>query len=689
MAISHVFSSPIADFTGTVVVYDSAGQTATGAASDIVKPSDWNSAHNQYMTISGNTAGASTLSGTNLVLQGGSNVTLSANGQTLIFHGNSGGGASQMTAYATANTTLSTSGTIAQSAFNVAGYGGVSAGISNGSLVIAGPPTSSLNISGALSASSNGSTINLGVGTVSATATGNTTQASSGTLNLNALVVNGVGGVSAGISNGSLVISGATGGGAGGAAISAAGGSQNTGTVIFSNSNGVSFGYNAGTITATVNPGAAAGIAAIADSAQTATSGTIVFSNSNNITFGMSGSTRITASASYPAQTNQTGNFYVTANSTQLSSTAGIDHRSLSFAGAGNVSVGVSQGVVVISATGGGGGIALANSETTYTSGTAQMSVAGGAMTIASTTGQKFNFSVPATSSLVAGANITISTGGSTITIIAGTAAPSPMVFSAGASSASLNSVVFSNSNGISFGLNGSTVTGSHNALTQQSTQPVAFSAGAASSNFSTLQFQDSNGISWSNNAGSIRVTHDLQYTSATSAITSNAFPSANTTKFAGTGTTITGNALITLDSLGLKFNGTSLAGISTGSAGANVGISMTHNSSGLNLSITTPAQSVQPMYYSASGTSSSSGTIQFGNTQGVSFSLSNGSIVGTVKTDYQSSNANYLTSQSNQAFSAGAAQSNFQTLIFQDSNGVSWSNNAGSIRVTHDLQYT
>jgi hypothetical protein len=40
-------------------------------------------------------------------------------------------------------------------------------------------------------------------------------------------------------------------------------------------------------------------------------------------------------------------------------------------------------------------------------------------------------------------------------------------------------------------------------------------------------------------------------------------------------------------------------------------------------------------MYYSASGTSSQSNTIQFGNTQGISFSLSNGSIVGTVKTDY------------------------------------------------------
>ena len=94
-------------------------------------------------------------------------------------------------------------------------------------------------------------------------------------------------------------------------------------------------------------------------------------------------------------------------------------------------------------------------------------------------------------------------------------------------------------------------------------------------------------------------------------------------------------------------------------------------------------------MYWAASGTTTNSNTLVFGNTQGVSFSLSNGSLVGSVKTDYQSSNANYLTSQSGQAFSAGAASSAFQTLSFQDSNGVSFSNNAGAIRLTHDLQYT
>ena len=63
MAVQHVFSNAVAD----------------GTVTSIVRPSDWNSYHNQQVTLSGNTAGQSTVSGTNIVFQGGNNVTLSAN----------------------------------------------------------------------------------------------------------------------------------------------------------------------------------------------------------------------------------------------------------------------------------------------------------------------------------------------------------------------------------------------------------------------------------------------------------------------------------------------------------------------------------------------------------------------------------------------------------------------------------
>jgi hypothetical protein len=60
-------------------LYHAYSQTvADGTATSVVRPSDWNSAHVQGQTISGNTAGFSSFTGTNIVLQGGNNVTLSA-----------------------------------------------------------------------------------------------------------------------------------------------------------------------------------------------------------------------------------------------------------------------------------------------------------------------------------------------------------------------------------------------------------------------------------------------------------------------------------------------------------------------------------------------------------------------------------------------------------------------------------
>lgn len=108
-------------------------------------------------------------------------------------------------------------------------------------------------------------------------------------------------------------------------------------------------------------------------------------------------------------------------------------------------------------------------------------------------------------------------------------AAGAAITVSDAASSGTIGRLAFTNLNGVTLSLStgaaGShTIVGSHNALTSQSNQ--AFSADA-SSTFQTLTFQNSNGVSFSNNAGALRVTHDLQFTSATSAITSNALHSS------------------------------------------------------------------------------------------------------------------------------------------------------------------
>ncbi len=87
MAISHVKSNTIADFTGTVTVYNSAGATTTAAATDLVRPADWNSAHNLFYTLSGNTSNASTASGTNVVFAASGGMTLAGSTGSIIFSG--------------------------------------------------------------------------------------------------------------------------------------------------------------------------------------------------------------------------------------------------------------------------------------------------------------------------------------------------------------------------------------------------------------------------------------------------------------------------------------------------------------------------------------------------------------------------------------------------------------------------
>ena len=83
MTILHNFSNTTPDFTGTITGFNSQGSTVTLAASNLVRPSDWNSAHNIVMTLTGNTSNESTVSGSNIVLRGGDNVTLIGSGSVI------------------------------------------------------------------------------------------------------------------------------------------------------------------------------------------------------------------------------------------------------------------------------------------------------------------------------------------------------------------------------------------------------------------------------------------------------------------------------------------------------------------------------------------------------------------------------------------------------------------------------
>jgi hypothetical protein len=167
------------------------------------------------VVIGGNTAGAtaSVSSGT-LFLAGGNNVTLSQNGQSVTISGGAAGGATSAGVYATGNTTNNSSSTLALSSQLFNFQGGITGGLSNGSIQISAPGVSSLSNSNNVSFGTNGSTITASASfsqsnqQMTVFATGNTTQASTNTTNASSLIFAGSGGISMGVSGGTILASG-------------------------------------------------------------------------------------------------------------------------------------------------------------------------------------------------------------------------------------------------------------------------------------------------------------------------------------------------------------------------------------------------------------------------------------------------------------------------------------------------
>jgi hypothetical protein len=413
-------------------------------------------------------------------------------------------------------------------------------------------------------------------------------------------------------------------------------------SLSFHGAGGVSVGVSNGSVVVSGATGGGAGGAAISAGTQSGNTGTIVFSNSNNISFGMSGSTRITASFS---ESNQTLGLYALGNTTQNSSTT-LDARTMSFNALGAMTAGYSNGSIQLSA--------------------------------------------PPTSSLHAGANITISTAGSTISIIGGTAAPSPIIVSAGTSSASISSVVFSDSNGVSFGLNGSTITGSHNGLTSQSNQ--ALSAANGSFAFQTASFSNANGVSFVTAAGSaIQASVETSYAASNH---SHGNPTLALTNLSGTTASASNGFTLSLSAAapgGGAQTGISGVGVSdttytsgtfifSNQANVTIGSSVDGASQYVRFSVAPVTNSVWTVSDAAS--SATVGRLAFTNLNGVTLSLSTGAagshtIVGS---------HNALTSQSNQNVTAANGGFAFQTLSFSNLNGISFGTSAGSaITASHN----
>jgi hypothetical protein len=239
--------------------------------------------------------------------------------------------------------------------------------------------------------------------------------------------------------------------------------------VIFSNSNGVSFGISNNVLTASAVGGGGGGGAAISAGANSQNTGTIVFSNSNGISFGLDGAGVLTAS--HNALTSQS-------NQAASASNGSFTFQTLSFTNASNVTFGTSAG-----------GIIFASVNPTVAQSTQPVA--------ASASNGSFLFSTLGFSN----ANgVTFGTSAGSIVTASIGAGAAPGTISAGANSVALGQVIFSNSNNVSFGLNGSTITASVAAAGGN----VSFSAGTSSAGLNSLVFSNSNGISFGLNGSTI-----------------------------------------------------------------------------------------------------------------------------------------------------------------------------------------
>ena len=224
------------------------------------------------------------------------------------------------------------------------------------------------------------------------------------------------------------------------------------GTVVFAGIGNITLsqvtaaGSNA---TITISGSQSTGPSGIAAGTQTATSGTVIFSNSNGLSFGMSGSLTVTATADYVRSisaggADATGNRVIFSNSNNVSfgANGATITASASFAGGQAVSgIGVSTG-----------GNTAGNTGTTF--GTYVLAGVGG---------------VTLSQSTAAGSVATVS--------ISMTQSTGPAAIAAGTQTATSGTIVFSNSNNITFGMSGSTrVTASFS----QTVQPAVSGIGVS-----------------------------------------------------------------------------------------------------------------------------------------------------------------------------------------------------------------
>ena len=135
--------------------------------------------------------------------------------------------------------------------------------------------------------------------------------------------------------------------------------------------------------------------------------------------------------------------------------------------------------------------------------------------------------------------NVTFGTTGESITASVTVASTQGSInLSAGTTSNLASAFTFSNSNGVSFGLNASTITAS----VATSLTNINISAGTTSNNLSAVTFSNSNSISFGINASTLTASYNFNLSAGTTSNNLNAvvFSNSNNVSFGLNGSTVT-----------------------------------------------------------------------------------------------------------------------------------------------------
>ena len=305
------------------------------------------------------------------------------------------------------------------------------------------------------------------------------------------------------------------------------------------------------------------------------------------------------------------------------------------FANSNGVTFGIDGQTITASVGAAGGGLTNIN----VSAGTTSNNLS--ALTLSNSNGVSFGLN----GSVI---TATVQTNYLTTAMLSNAATISNINVSAGTTSNNLSAVTFNNANGITFGLNASTITASHDGLTSQSGQ--AFSAGGGSSAFQTLSFSNANGISFSNNAGQVQASYTVPTVTNSSWTVSDNVTSLTISRLAFT------------NSNGLTLTLSTAAGAAT-VVGSYTVPTQTNQSLGL--------YAVSNTTLSTSGTMDAR-TISFQGAGVASVGVSNGSVVISVP-----AGGGGLT---NINVSAGTTSNNLSNIVFSNSNGVSFGLNGSTV---------